>query len=96
MHGALAPLNITGASGGRTLEMRQTLVVTPRVEADLTGGLRRRYSDNWIDGVFLQRTTTTDHHLGMEVQVYGERTRWLGNWTRYWGETRVLSPSGHC
>ena len=93
VHGTLAPLNITGASDGRTLSLRQPVYVVQQAQLDLLAGVRRRISSNWIDSVFLQRTQTKDHNLGVEAQYFAGDARWLGNYTRYFGEVRVFAPT---
>lgn len=91
-HGPLVPLNITGASSGYSALLRQPMVVEQRAQVDLLLGSRKRYSENFIDSVFLQRTDTRDRSLGLEAQYFGTRSRWLASYTRYFGEVQLLAP----
>ena len=91
-HGPLVPLNITGVASGYSALLRQPMVVEQRAQVDLLLGSRKRYSENFIDSVFLQRTDSKDHSLGLEAQYFGTGSRWLASYTRYFGEVQVLAP----
>lgn len=72
-HGSLESLNITGESNASVLSLRQPAYVGARAQVDVLAGGKRRSSSNWIDGVFLQRTDSSDRNLGAEVQASDEK-----------------------
>ncbi len=89
-HGLLESLRITGESNASVLSLRQPAYVGEHAQVDVLAGAKKRSSSNWIDGVFLQRTRTSDRNLGAEVQSFGEKARWLASYARYWGQATVI------
>lgn len=88
--GPLATLKITGESNANVLSLRQPAYVGARAQLDVLAGAKKRSSSNWIDGVFLQRTDSSDHSLGAEVQASDQRNFWFANYARYWGQATVV------
>jgi len=60
------------------------------VQVDVLAGAKERSSSNWIDGVFLQRTDSSDRNLGAEVQASDEKSFGLASYARYWGQATVI------
>jgi len=89
-HGALESLKITGESNASVLSLRQPAYVGERVQVDVLAGAKERSSSNWIDGVFLQRTDSSDLNLGAEVQASDEKNFWFASYTRYSGHATVI------
>ncbi|MDV7395641.1 ShlB/FhaC/HecB family hemolysin secretion/activation protein, partial [Arthrospira platensis SPKY1] len=57
---------------------------------DLTAGAKRRTTSNWISGVFLQRTRSTDASLGMDLQMADTRGIWLASYNLVSGRAKGL------
>jgi hemolysin activation/secretion protein len=86
VHGPLASLNIKGESAAHILSLRQPTYVSERWQLDVLAGGKSRYTSNWIDTVFLQRTDTSDRSLGAELQNFDAKTYWAVNYTHYRGQ----------
>jgi hemolysin activation/secretion protein len=89
-HGPLESLRITGESQAGVVSLRQPAYVSTVAQVNVLAGAKSRFSSNWIDTVFLQRTETSDRNLGAEVQVSDEKSFWLGSLTRYSGHATVI------
>ena len=89
-HGLLESLNITGESTATVLSLRQPTYVGERVQVDVLAGAKQRSSSNWIDGVFLQTTDTSDRNLGAEVLASDEKSFGSANYSHYWGSATVI------
>jgi hemolysin activation/secretion protein len=93
-HGPLRTLNITGRAEGAGLTLRQPTYVGRNAQLDVVAGVRKRYSKNWIDSVFLRRVDVRDHSIGLELQAFDEKNYWLANYVRYYTEATITrSPS---
>ena len=79
--GPLSSLDLTGRSTGTVLSLRQPLRLGERSRLDLVAGAKRRHTTNWISGVFLQRTRTTDASLGLELQAADDTGIWLAGYS---------------
>jgi len=86
---------ITGLSQAQVLTVRQPVYVGARAQLDLLAGGKRRFSSNWVDTVFLQRTETHDANLGLELQGYDDKSFWLASYTRYAGSAKVIAESAY-
>ena len=93
-NGPLASLNITGESVAHVLSVRQPTLLNSTAQIDIVAGGKQRKSSNWIDGVFLQRTDTTDHNLGVEAQLFDQQSSWFASYIRSVGHSRVIEREG--
>ena len=94
-HGPLETLKITGLSQAQVLTIRQPLYVGAHAQLDALGGGKRRFSSNWIDTVFLQRTETHDANLGLELQAFDDKSFWLASYTLSAGRAKVLAETDY-
>ena len=78
--GPLSSLDLTGESSGTVLSLRQPLHATDTLRLDVTAGAKRRTTTNWISGVFLQRTRTTDANIALDLQWADTRGIWLASY----------------
>lgn len=78
--GPLKTLDLTGKSTGTILTLRQPIHFGERSRLDLVAGAKQRESTNWISGIFLQRTRTTDGSLGLELQAADDYGFWLASY----------------
>ena len=78
--GELASLDLTGRSDGTVLNLRQPIHFGERSRVDMVLGAKKRKSSNWISGVFLQTTRTSDASAGLEFQSADDSGFWLGSY----------------
>jgi len=88
-HGPLRTLNITGRAEGAGLTLRQPTYVSRNAQLDVVAGVRKRYSKNWIDSVFLRRVDVRDNSIGLELQAFDEKNYWLASYIRYSTEATI-------
>lgn len=93
-HGALASLDITGASEANIVSLRQPAYAGQALQVDVTGGYTKRISTNWISGFFLQSTKTETGNLGAELQASDSRGSWLATYSFTSGHADFASPAG--
>lgn len=79
-YGPLRTLDITGESSSTVLSLRQPIHIGKTTQVDLLGGARDRRMENWISGVFLSRTDTSDASIGLEAQMADASGFWIGNY----------------
>jgi hemolysin activation/secretion protein len=87
--GPLVSLRITGESVADVISFRQPTLVDAFKQIDIVGGGKQRQTDNWIDGVLLQHTETSDVNLGLEAQIFGARDTWFASYVRYLGAAKT-------
>ena len=91
--GPMRTLNITGRAEGAGLTLRQPTWVSGNAQLDVIAGVRKRYSKNWIDSVFLRRVDVRDRSIGLELQAFDDRNFWLANYVRYFTEATITRPT---
>lgn len=87
-HGRFASLDITGESTSTVLSLRQPIFVGRASQLDLLAGAKSRRADNWISGVFLNKTETLDGNLGAEFQRADAGGTWIGSYSYTYGEVQ--------
>lgn len=92
-HGPFSTLDITGESTSGVLSYRQPVYLDKTSQVDVVAGTKKRRTDNWVSGVFLNRTETLDGSLGVEAQHADEGGYWMGNFNYIWGKAEVLDTS---
>jgi hemolysin activation/secretion protein len=93
-NGPLASLKITGKSEAGVFSLRQPTLVDASAQIDIVAGAKQRRSSNWITGVFLQRTDSTDQSLGLEAQLFERDSTWFASLVRSVGDYRVTLQQG--
>ncbi|WP_394787154.1 ShlB/FhaC/HecB family hemolysin secretion/activation protein [Rhodoferax sp.] len=94
-YGSLSSLHITGRSHADVLSLRQPVYVDSNLRLDLTAGAKKRDSSNYVDGVFLLRTDTSDGSLGAEIEGSDDKRVWGASYTHSQGTAKVLGASTH-
>jgi len=92
-YGSLESLHITGRSHADVLSLRQPVYVDNQLRLDLTAGAKKRDSSNFVDGVFLLRTDTSDSNLGVDIERSDEQSLWGASYTHSQGTAKVLGSS---
>lgn len=89
-YGSLSSLKITGRSHASVLTIRQPVYVKNDLQIDLTAGVKKRDSSNYIDTVFLQRTSTVDGSVGVDIEGSDELTLWGTSVTHTQGDSKTI------
>ena len=55
----------------------------------MAGG-KKRQTSNWIDGVFLSRTDTSDGSLGVEAQLFDQKSSWFASYVRSYVSSETI------
>lgn len=88
-YGDLSSLNVTGESASSLLAFRQPALINSTMQIDVVGGIKRRKVINWIDGVLLDSTKTSDRNLGVEGQLFGPQSSFFASYARAHGRAQT-------
>lgn len=95
LHGPFSTLDITGESTSAVLSLRQPVHLGKALQVDLLAGAKERKTDNWMGGVFLNRTDTLDGSIGAEVQRADDRGYWVGSYNYTRGSAKAIDRTGY-
>lgn len=94
-YGSISPLGITGDAQSTSVSMRQPVYFGAQSQLDLLAGTKMRESNNWISGIFLNRTETKDVSAGVDFQTSDSRGFWSATYNLYSGHADTASDRDH-